>query len=86
MSTPNDGGPAFPAPEIRNLNGDIHQYAEPGMPLRDYFAASIIGTVYFEYHRHAEKHGWDANWHRGVSDNAYAIADAMLEARKGGKP
>lgn len=41
MSARDDGGPAFPLPDKEpNGNGDvIPQWTQPGMTLRDYFAA-----------------------------------------------
>lgn len=45
MSTPNDGGAAFPVPPVRlnMLNGDPHwSYPYTGMTLRDYFAAAAL--------------------------------------------
>jgi len=87
MSTtkkPIDGGAAFP--EVRVRDGD--NYNPPtkvyyrGMTLRDWFAGQIAGEVYTT---------------RKVADGvlyefdpvetakkAYAFADAMIEARKGG--
>jgi hypothetical protein len=37
MSTPNDGGPAFPCPDTYHPSGQI-QYGPTGMSLRDWFA------------------------------------------------
>ena len=36
MSTPKDGGPAFPSPDTRGYDG------VPGMTLRDYFAGRAL--------------------------------------------
>lgn len=38
MSTPNDGGAAFPTPDTIHANGQV-QYGRSGMSLRDWFAA-----------------------------------------------
>jgi hypothetical protein len=44
MNGPNDGGPAFPVPEIRA--GEIGvKPAEDGMSLRDYFAAKAMAGL-----------------------------------------
>jgi hypothetical protein len=41
MTTTNDGGPAFPPPlPYQDLNGAWHWPEQPGMSLRDYFAAN----------------------------------------------
>jgi hypothetical protein len=55
-----DGGPAFP---MRGIN--------PGMTLRDYFAAKALPVVYGTGYAPAV-----------IATRAYALADAMLEARK----
>lgn len=40
MSTINDGGPAFPVPEVFDeRRGEMVQHSSTGMSLRDYFAA-----------------------------------------------
>ena len=74
------GGPAFPAPELGAQ--DFGQpWAYPGMTLRDYFAAKAMPACYAEYFTHANIHGFDEGWKMGVALDAYAMADAMLEAR-----
>lgn len=74
MSTKNDGGPAFPVPEVRTGNDAVIQYAQPGMTLRDWFAGQQmmrIGT------------GWPNEENmRLIAANCYAMADAMLKARE----
>ena len=72
MSNTNTGGPAFPVSEealIRNLQG---------MTLRDYFAAKAM---------QATVQAWISTSQYPITDeivaeNAYGIADAMLEARQ----
>ena len=71
MSNTENGGPAFPChPGVENSIYD-------GMTLRDYFAAKamqgMIGSKAYI--------GMTAE---GIARSAYAMADAMLEARKGG--
>jgi hypothetical protein len=71
MSTNDNGGPAFPG---------LHpskecQYNDPGMTLRDYFAAKAMQSMIVVYRD--DKHLIDAYARR-----AFEIADAMLEARK----
>lgn len=63
MSAPKAGGQAFP-------HYPAAQY-EPGMTLRDYFAAKVAGSVLVD----AESYGQAA-------ELAYELADAMLKARE----
>lgn len=86
MSTPNDGGPAFPHHED-GLSG-----TSPGMTLRDYFAAHAMRPqVMFP------RSLWQAvRWALGLpympscfseasaAASAYQQADAMLAAREKG--
>ncbi len=73
------GGPAFP---ILNPNIGYHadiQKIEAGLTLRDYFAGQVLASMF--------SNGWpkgiDADYLRQVGAKyAYAVADAMLEARK----
>jgi len=61
--TPADGGGAFPV---------AHSYLiQPGMSLRDYFAAKAMQAL-------AQKYSHEGD----ISRNAYKIADAMLKARE----
>ena len=74
MNKRNEGGPAFPVPNDANVN------EQEGMTLRDYFAAkamqSLILTSWYDDERtiHEIK--------RPLSDDAYELADAMLNHRK----
>jgi len=43
-----------------------------GMTLRDYFAAKALANLYTQHDSNADK----------VAEWAYAVADAMMEARK----
>ncbi len=74
MSNVDDGGPAFPHTVTTGADGGQHfplDYALGGMSLRDYFAAfALIG-----WRETAESLRTDA-------ENAYKMADAMLEARQ----
>ena len=71
MSTINDGGPAFP---LQSIGPDFAPgYA--GMTLRDYFAAKAMqGFCAREVSIECSADD--------IADDAYAIADAMLAARK----
>ena len=64
------GGPAFP---VR-----FERYDSEGLSIRDYFAASFVtsGNVF--------KNLSSGSTTDEVAAQAYALADAMLEARKGG--
>lgn len=79
MSKENNGGPAFP--ELGNVGYNSEWQNEPGMTLRDYFAAKAM-------------QGWIASFpadacHPAVSGicdklakQSYELADAMLKARE----
>ena len=67
------GGPAFPN---KITSGDL--LSDQGMTLRDYFAAQAM-SAFIDYHE------WQSTVLKISSlaaENAYALADAMLEARK----
>ena len=77
MSTPNDGGAAFPVPPER-INafpgGDTHwSYAHPGMTLRDYFAAKALQAIASQKTVHLS---WEM-----IAERAYFAADLMLAER-----
>ena len=60
-----DGGRAFPVPD---------GFVDPGMSLRDYFAAqAIMGLM-------AQPDGWGEE---AAASKAYRVADALLKARLG---
>jgi len=69
--TINDGGPAFPSgiagPEYGDHAGECF---EPGMSIRDYFAAAALQTIVFD------------GDYRSFALTAYMIADAMLAERE----
>lgn len=69
-----NGGPAFPASEVTDHNGDIVTYAESGMTLRDYFAAKAM-QGYCAHEDSINSH-FDS-----LASDAYELADAMLEER-----
>ena len=73
MSTPNDGGAAFPWSPLLGYGG---------MSLRDYFAGQVLsGMMANSDLPDLMKVGWVADTWCGV---CYVIADAMLKARKRG--
>jgi hypothetical protein len=73
MSTPNDGGPAFPIQPFRQPNGDF-DWGRDGMSLRDYFAAAALQGVLANP---ARFDGWTES-----AERAYRFADAMLAKRE----
>lgn len=66
------GGPAFPC----HTNPRPGQLADApqGMTLCDYFAAKAMQVM--------AQDGWAESERGGLAAEAYAMADAMLEARK----
>ena len=77
--TTDTSGPAFPChPGVENSIYD-------GMTLRDYFAAKAMQTI-ISYRRTqfgtvSDEMDWD-EYFPIIAQEAYALADAMLEARK----
>jgi hypothetical protein len=70
----NDGGPAFPHKRQIRCNGEvIDSEMEPGMTLRDYFAAAALQGLL------ADGGGSSSSWDDDAK-NAYQAADAMLRA------
>lgn len=71
MSTPNDGGPAFP--ETR-WDDKIRQEVQwCGMTLRDWFAGQALNGLLSDASSFGDP--------KSFSDSAYLYADAMLKAR-----
>ncbi|CAB5222925.1 hypothetical protein UFOVP378_38 [uncultured Caudovirales phage] len=66
--TTNTGGPAFAVAELANIKWE-------GMTLRDYFAAKALQC-------YMVNEVWNANTYKAAAKVSYAVADAMLEARK----
>ena len=65
---------AFPVLERGYSGLDL---ADPGMSLRDYFAAQAIGPLLQQNETYT-----DENWRMGIAIDAYAMADAMLAVRE----
>lgn len=75
----NNGGPAFPTPDVYPPNGQI-QFGSFGMSLRDYFAAAALqGNLAGQSIDVGYYEGKDA--YNKAAEDAYAVADAMLKAR-----
>lgn len=79
MSTQiDDGGPAFPCPVEFDPNGQLVSHGSFGMTLRDWFAGMALqgrATRLGNPHEHRDL----------LASDCYDIADAMIEARKGGR-
>jgi len=78
------GGPAFPDwPEsafpstFQSMSPEPHQVHRWGMTLRDYFAAKAMQAITPSF-----ANANILNPAEFISDKAYALADAMLKARK----
>lgn len=69
MTKKDDGGPAFPQVDGVGV-------IEPGMTLRDWFAGQALAGLVRSDHGADGYPAWV-----GHANDAYALADAMLEAR-----
>jgi len=76
MNNTNTGGPAFPT-ENAHQSGPITWHHE-GMTLRDYFAAKAMQATVQAWILKSQYPMTDLM----VAENAYSVADAMLEARE----
>lgn len=83
-----DGGPAFPGKRWEeNFTKEI---SYQGMTLRDYFAASTLTGFMSQddnrtpqtYYEKEDINAWRKKIHKLDSEYCYAMADAMIEARK----
>lgn len=74
----NDGGPAFPCERGHIPDGTWNQTFEPGMTIRDYFAAKAMQGILAG--DHPITHG--ENPLVMVAGVAYDMADAMIKARE----
>ena len=77
MSTPNDGGPAFPVEHLVIQNGKQLTHPCNRMTLRDWFAGQALAGILA-----GSRTSNGIEW---IPEEAYAYADAMLAARKGGQ-
>ena len=69
---------AFP---VLERGGNGLELTDPGMTLRDYFAAQALGTIL----HYAESYPRES-WRTSVALEAYAMADALLDARERAAP
>jgi hypothetical protein len=74
MSKIDNSGPAFPI----NANESADRCIYTGMTLRDYFAAKAMQATINAWIKNNIYPSTDIE----VAKNAYAVADAMLEARQ----
>jgi hypothetical protein len=70
MNDTNTCGPAFPTTQENGCNS-----GEPGMTLRDYFAAKAMQSILIDPRI-------DNDSYRECAEGAYKAADAMLKARE----
>lgn len=84
MRNDGGGGAAFPHPREVSPNGEEYAWAEPGMTLRDYFAAKALQgwlSTYSDQIEHPADRP-DANLYlSNIAAAAYAVSDAMLVER-----
>jgi hypothetical protein len=84
MNKIDDGESAFPRPD---WNGSwAGSYVFKGMSLRDWFAGqalpAVIAATAAGQHRPVPNTGDKAGLDAAIARDAYALADAMIEARK----
>lgn len=75
MSAVDNGGPAFPAPDLGEMEF-AQRSVYPGMSLRDYFAGQAMGCFFARNRQREPITSPDQ-----VAAGAYELADAMLKAR-----
>jgi hypothetical protein len=75
MSNTNTGGPAFPTTQENGCNS-----GEPGMTLRDHFAAKALQGI-LSSDRYVGLIGVN-RYEQRTAEDAYKMADAMLKARQ----
>ncbi|ENN86033.1 hypothetical protein RHSP_82935 [Rhizobium freirei PRF 81] len=86
--TIDDGGPAFARPGFYDSSGPsgIDCHPEDGMSLRDWFAGQAL-PQFIMINEHVTVGRDDVTYAQALAVTAsqsYAIADAMIAARKGG--
>lgn len=86
MTTQIDGGPAYPTGTWEyDGNGNVLPYQEPGMSLRDYFAAQAMSAIFCgdgaRMVADRDERYDETNWAEVVAANAYEMADAMIAER-----
>jgi len=81
MSAEDTGGPAYPGKKLMHRAGYTTNEYEPtsGMTLRDYFAAKAMAIVAPQTAFNMQSNEKSEQY---LARCSYAVADAMLEARK----
>lgn len=77
----NDGGPAYPVPDVRDEYGNGIYEGGRGMSFRDWLAGQALEGMLAHSTRYRPREGAPSNWHEAISEEAYQIADAMLSER-----
>ena len=86
--TTNNGGPAFPcevgpASDGHTIQTGNMQWMQPGMTLRDYFAAKAMQIMWDAYDKgYCGLNNQDEPNVTTIAQGAYQMADAMLRARQ----
>jgi hypothetical protein len=75
-TTINDGGPAFPVPDVYHPNGQI-EYGSPGMSLRAYFAGQALQGWLASYSPELQHPAAD-DCERWVAELSVKMADALI--------
>ena len=72
---------AFP---VLERGGSGLELTDPGMTLRDYFAAQVVSAVFHGVFGdwRQNKAGIQEDWPTGIAVGAYRVADAMLKIRE----
>ena len=80
----NDGGPAFPTPDVYHPNGQV-QYGSNGMTLRDWFAGqalvALLGNNETLVSLKGKKEQYALSFPEAMTKYCYQAADAMLKER-----
>lgn len=76
MNTKLTGGPAFPQPDYM-ADGSTQTQGDPGMTLRDYFAAKAMSTLLQTVNGVSGSNRYEYR----IAEEAYVFADAMLRVR-----
>lgn len=83
MTKPNDGGPAFPVPEVLIESESIcHPSAYQGMSIRDWFAGMALQGILASPRTPVNKSGEASGDSETIAYLSYVMADAMLKERE----
>lgn len=75
-----DGGSAFPSEQTETQEGTWNQTYDPGMTLRDYFAAKVLQGMLANPTIEITDNSVSAE--KALAEAAYVQADAMLTERE----